>query len=551
MKKKIVVIGGVAGGATAAARLRRLSEEDDIVLFERGEYISFANCGLPYYIGGIIEERKKLLVQTAAAMEARFRLDIRTKTEVVAINRKNKTVTAKDVSTGKEYEESYDLLLLSPGSAPIVPDVPGTDTAKMLFTIRNVPDTDRIKQAVREGGVRRAVIAGGGFIGVEMAENLSVSGLEVTLIERNDQVMAPLDFEMAQQIHHELKKNGVRLITGDGIREIAADGAKIILESGKELETDMILFAAGVRPESDLAKAAGLELGIRGAIKVNEQLQTSDPSIYAVGDAIEVKDFVSGLDRFVPLAGPANRQGRLAADAMNGRKTAYKGVLGASIVKVFGLTAAAVGHNEKALKENGRKYETVHVHPMNHAGYYPGASQLVLKLLFDPQTGEILGAQAIGREGTDKRIDVISAAMQGGLTVEDLAGLELAYAPPFSSAKDPVNIAGYAASNILDGLAETVQWHEIDDLVAGGGLLIDVRDPEENARGAIKGSVNIPVNELRERLSEIPRDRDIYVSCQVGLRGYLAARILQGNGIQAKNLDGGFKLYAQAFPEKV
>ena len=547
MKKKIIVVGGVAGGATAAARLRRLSEEDHIVMFERGEYISFANCGLPYYIGGVIEERNKLLVQTIPAMENRFKLDIRNFTEIIKINRDEKTVLARDVRTGKEYEESYDVLLLSPGSKPIKPDIPGIEEVPALFTLRNVPDTDRIKQYVDENPTQHAVVIGGGFIGLEMAENLIERGLKVTVVQRTNQVMAPIDYEMAQIVHAELEKHGVELILEDGLKEFTNNGTTVVLDSGAEIHADMVILAIGVQPESNLAKEAGLEVGVRGAIKVNEHLQTSDPSIFAVGDAIEVKDYVSGFDSFVPLAGPANRQGRLVADYINGKEINYKGVLGTSIAKIFDLTVAATGNNEKTLKRINRPYEVVHVHPMNHAGYYPGASQMTLKLVFDQTTGEILGAQAVGKSGVDKRIDVIATAIKGGLTVVDLADLELAYAPPFSSAKDPVNMAGYVASNIVDGAVETVQWHEIDDIVANGGYLIDVRDPGEVARGAIKGAINIPVNDLRDRLDEIPRDKDLYVSCQVGLRGYLAERILAGNGIKAKNLDGGYKLYSAVY----
>lgn len=547
MKKKIIVVGGVAGGATAAARLRRLSEQDDIILFERGEYISFANCGLPYYIGGVIEERSKLLVQTIPAMEDRFNLDIRNFTEIIKINRDEKTVVARDVRTGKEYEESYDILLLSPGSKPIKPSIPGIEDVKALFTLRNVPDTDRIKQYVDENPTQNAIVIGGGFIGLEIAENLIERGLKVTIVERGNQVMKPIDYEMAQIVHTELKNHGVKLVLDDGVKEFTNNGSVVRLNSGTEVKADMVIMAIGVQPESNLAKEAGLEVGVRGAIKVNEHLQTSDSSIFAVGDAIEVKDYVSGFDSFVPLAGPANRQGRLVADYINGIEVNYKGVLGTSIAKIFDLTVAATGNNEKTLTRINRSYDVVHVHPMNHAGYYPGASQMTLKLVFDKTNGQILGAQAVGKGGVDKRIDVIATAIKGGLTVADLADLELAYAPPFSSAKDPVNMAGYVASNIVDGYIETVQWHEIDDIVANGGYLIDVRDPEEVARGSIKGAVNIPVNDLRKRLDEIPRDKDLYISCQVGLRGYLADRILAGNGIKVKNLDGGYKLYSAVY----
>lgn len=549
MKKKIIIVGGVAGGATAAARLRRLNEEDTIIMFERGEYISFANCGLPYYIGGVISERKKLLVQTVEGMSNRFNIDIRNLTEVVRIDAQEKMVTARNLQTGEEYVESYDALILSPGSKPIKPQISGIEEAKALFTVRNVPDTDRIKQYVDEEKPMHAVVIGGGFIGLELAENLVERGVKVTVIERGDQVMAPIDFEMAQIVHAELKNKGINLILNDGVKEFKDQGTTIILESGKVESADMIILAIGVQPETQLAKDAGLELGVRGTIKVNEKLQTSDPSIYAVGDAIEVKDYINGTAGFVPLAGPSNRQGRIVADVINELPAAYKGVLGTSIVKIFDLTAAVTGNNEKTLKKMNRSYEVIHVQPMNHAGYYPGASPMTLKVIFDKKTGEILGAQAVGKGGIDKRIDVLATAIKASMTVEDLADLELSYAPPYSSAKDPVNIAGYAASNIVDGSAENVQWHEIDALLASGGILIDVRDPGEVARGAIDGAINIPVNELRERLDEVPRNKDLYVSCQVGLRGYLAARILTGHGMKVKNLDGGYKLYSTAKSE--
>ncbi len=548
--KKIVIVGGVAGGATAAARLRRLSEQDKIILFERGEYISFANCGLPYYIGEVIKERSKLLVQTIEGMSKRFRIDIRNLTEIVRINRELKTVTARNLVTGEEYDESYDILLLSPGSKPIVPPIPGIEEADALFTLRNVPDTDKIKKYVDETQPKRAAVIGGGFIGVEMAENLAERGIEVTLVEMANQVMAPIDFEMAQMVHAEMRKQGVQLIFEDGVQLFRNKGKIVRLNSGKEIVTDMIILAIGVQPESSLAKEAGLELGIRGSIKVNKHLQTSDPFIYAVGDAIEVKDYINGFETFVPLAWPANRQGRLAADHINGMNAEYKGTMGTSIAKIFTVTVAATGNNEKTLKRMGVPYEAVHIFPNNHAGYYPGAAQIALKLLFNKETGEIYGAQAVGKDGADKRIDIIATAIKAGLKVQALPDLELAYAPPFSSAKDPVNYAGYVAMNIIEGKVETIQWHEIDQILENGGYLIDVRDPQECARGIIKGAVNIPLNDLRERFNEIPEDKDLYVTCQVGLRGYLASRILMENGIKVKNLDGGYKLYSAVFPEK-
>ncbi|GGJ61973.1 NADH dehydrogenase [Anoxybacillus voinovskiensis] len=549
MMKKIVIVGGVAGGATAAARLRRLSEKYEIVMFERGEYISFANCGLPYYIGEVITDRKKLLVQTVEGMSKRFKLDIRNFSEVTAIHRDRKTVSVKRVLTGEEYEETYDVLILSPGAKPIVPPIPGIETAEALFTLRNVPDTDKIKAYVDEQQPKHAVVIGGGFIGVEMAENLAERGVNVTLIERANQVMPPIDYEMAAIVHTHMKEHGIQLMLEDGVESFENNGRRIVLTSGQVIDTDMIILAIGVQPESQLAKDAGLELGIRGTIKVNEHLQTSDPNIYAIGDAIEVKNYIHGFETFVPLAWPANRQGRLVADHIHGIDVKYNGTLGTAIAKVFDLTVAVTGNNEKTLKQLDVPYEVVHIHPMSHASYYPNAQQMTLKLIFDKQTGKIYGAQAVGKDGVDKRIDVIATAIKGGLTVRELPDLELAYAPPFSSAKDPVNMAGYVASNIMDGV-ETVQWHEIDDIVANGGFLVDVRTPLEVARGAIDGSVNIPLDELRERLHELPSDQPIYVTCQVGLRGYLATRILQENGFAAKNLDGGYKLYSLVFGAK-
>lgn len=542
--QKIVIVGGVAGGATAAARLRRLSEKYRIVLFERGEYISFANCGLPYYIGGVIRDRNRLLLQTVEGMSKRFNIDLRVMTEVTAIHRDRKTVTAKNLLTGEEYEESYDKLILSPGAKPIMPPIPGLDQAKGVFTLRTIPDTDRIKAYVEEEKPSSAVVIGGGFIGLEMAENLVERGVKVSLVERSDQVLRPLDYEMAAIIHDYLGECGVQLYLEDGLKAIEKEGRLLRLQSGKTLEADMIILAAGVQPESELAREAGLELGVRGAIKVNQRLQTSDPDIYAIGDAVEVKNYIHGFPTHVPLAGPANRQGRLVADILHGLDAQYKGVLGTAVIKIFKLTAASTGNSEKVLKQFGIPYEVVHVYPANHAIYYPNAKYMTLKLIFDRETGKIFGAQAVGEEGVDKRIDVIATAIKGGLTVRDLPDLELAYAPPYSTAKDPVNIAGYAATNILDGMVETLQWHELDDHFAEGGILLDVRTALEVKAGGVDGAVHIPLDELRERLAELPKDKTICVMCGVGLRAYLACRILTENGFRAKNLDGGYRLYS-------
>ncbi|WP_187292202.1 CoA-disulfide reductase [Bacillus sp. 1NLA3E] len=549
MSKKILIIGGVAGGATAAARLRRLDEEAEIILFERGEYISFANCGLPYYIGEVISKREKLLVQTVEGMSRRFKLDIRNLTEVVTINRDKKTVTAKHVMTGETYEESYDVLLLSPGARPIVPNFPGLSEAGNVFTLRNIPDTDEIKYRVDHEKPSHAVVVGGGFIGLEMAENLVERGVKVTIVEMANQVMAPIDYEMAAIVHQHLQDKGVELILKDGVQSIENGGKALLLSSGKRIETEMIILAIGVRPENQLVIDAGLEVGERGGIKVNEYLQTNDENIYAIGDAIEVVDYINGKPAMIPLAGPANRQGRIVANNICGRSEKYPGTLGTAIAKVFDLAVAATGNNEKTLKRLGIDYEVVHTHPASHAGYYPGASPIALKLIFDRNSGKIYGAQAVGANGADKRIDVISTAIKGNLTVHDLTEIELAYAPPFSSAKDPVNMAGYVAANIIDDGIETVQWYEIDEIIGAGGLLIDVREPGERENGYISGSANIPLDQLRDRLDELPKDQTIYVSCQVGLRGYLAARILMAYGFKVKNLDGGWKTYSAVLPK--
>lgn len=544
MSKKIVIVGGVAGGATAAARLRRLDEESHIILFERGEHISFANCGLPYYIGDVIQNRDALLVQTVEGMSKKFNLDIRNRSEVTSIDRDRKVILVNNLNTNETYEESYDVLILSPGAKPMKPPIPGIEQAEALFTLRNIPDTDRIKNYVDHHQPKTAVVIGGGFIGVEMAENLHERGIHVSLIELGKQIMTPVDYEMAAIIQQHMVDKGMELILEDGVHHFEAQGKKVVLNSGKAIDTDMVILAIGVIPENSLAKDAGLELGVRGTIKVNETLQTADPSIYAIGDAIEVTDFINGQPTMIPLAWPANRQGRIVADHIYGRKVRYPGTLGTSIAKIFDLTVAATGNNEKTCKLQGIDYEAIHIHPNSHAGYYPGATPISLKLIFDPNSGKIFGAQAVGRDGVDKRIDVIATAIKGGLTVMDLPDLELSYAPPYSSAKDPVNMAGYVASNIVEGDTEIVQWHEIDEIVAQGGLLVDVREPIEREMGSIPGSINIPLGELRDRLNELPRDTAVYVSCQVGLRGYLATRILQLHGIRAINVDGGYKTYS-------
>lgn len=545
MSKKIVIVGGVAGGASAAARLRRLNEENHIVMFDRGEYISFANCGLPYYIGDVIQDRQKLLVQTVEGMNKRFQLDIRNLTEVTKINRAEKTVSVKNVKTGETYDESYDVLVLSPGAKPIRPNIPGIEEAEDIFTLRNIPDTDKIRSYVDDKAPKHATVIGGGFIGIEMAENLRERGVDVTLVEMADQVMTPLDREMVSPVHEHMRLHGVDLQLSDGVDSFSEKGKRVHLKSGRVIETDMVVLSIGVVPESSIATEAGLETGTRGAIRVNEKMLTSDPNIYAIGDAVEVLDYIFKEPTVVPLAWPANRQGRLVADIINGRDVKYNGTMGTGIAKVFDMTVASTGWNEKRLTAAGKEFEAVHVHPGSHAGYYPGSTPVSLKLLFHPTTGEIYGAQGVGMNGVDKRIDVIATAMKGGLTVLDLPDLELSYAPPFSSAKDPVNMIGYVASNVVLGDNEVVHWNEIDELVQNGATLLDVRDESEHELGKIPGSINVPLNSLRDHLDNYSKDETIYVTCQVGLRGYLASRILRQNGFKVKNLSGGYKTWSQ------
>ena len=554
--KKILIVGGVAGGATAAARLRRLSEEDQIILFERDEYISFANCGLPYYIGDVIEERKKLLVQTVAGMSRRFHLDIRNFSEVTFIDTIGKTVEVKNHQTGEIYRETYDKLILSPGAKPITPPIPGLAEAKTILTLRNIPDTDKVKAMVASGKVRRAVVIGGGFIGVEMAENLSELGVNVTLVEKMNQVLKPLDFEMAQLVHQEINANCVNLILEDGVDHFQKQGTEVVLESGRVLAADLVILAIGVVPENGLAKSANLKCGPRGHVVTTDNYETMsaendlvNPDIFAIGDVIEVKDFVTGNQTAVALAWPANRQGRLVADFINGKTIRNAGIQGSAVAKVFNRIIAATGNNEAQLKMKKISYQAVVAHRANHAGYYPNSTNIALKLLYDPETLKILGAQAVGQDGTEKRIDVIAAAMKSGATVLDLQDFEICYAPPFSSAKDPVNILGYIAENIIDGVYKTVDWYEIDAIVANGGYLLDVRTPAEVSAGAINGAVNIELDSLRERIGEIPvaKDAPIYVTCQVGQRAYLAICILKGNGFtNIYNLAGGYSTYKAA-----
>ena len=543
-----LIIGGVAGGATVAARLRRMDEKANIVLFERGKYVSYANCGLPYYIGDTINNREKLFVQTVKGFTDRFRIDIRTEQEVTAIRPDKKEVEVKNLSTGEIYTETYDKLVLSPGAEPLRPGIEGIGSKK-IFTLRNVPDTDTIKNYINIEKPKRAIVVGGGFIGLEMAENLHDLGIQVDVVEMANQVMAPVDFSMAAIVHQQLTDKGVGLHLEDGVSrfEEKDGGVTVHLRSGKQIATDMVLLSIGVRPETKLAKEAGLAIGERGGIAVNDYMQTSDADIYALGDATEVKNLVTGQPSLIPLAGPANKQGRIVADnIIFGNKKKYAGSIGTSIAKVFDLTVAATGANAKLLQRNNIPYTSSYTHGASNAGYYPGAVPMSIKILFDPENGKLLGAQIVGFNGVDKRIEMLEQVIQRGGTVYDLTELEHAYAPPYSSAKDPVNMAGFVAENILKGKSKIIQWRELAELPADT-IRIDVRTRDEHKLGSIPGFINIPVDELREHLDELPKDKLIVVSCAVGLRGYLAYRILVQNGFKnVRNLSGGYKTWSVA-----
>jgi NADPH-dependent 2,4-dienoyl-CoA reductase/sulfur reductase-like enzyme/peroxiredoxin family protein/rhodanese-related sulfurtransferase/TusA-related sulfurtransferase len=539
-RKKVVIVGGVAGGASAAARLRRLDEQAEIILLERGEYISFANCGLPYYIGEVIQERDKLLVQTPEAMRARFAIDVRVQSEVTAVHPDTKAITVNSKDRG-QYEETYDDLILSPGAKPIRPSLPGINSSR-IFTLRNVPDTDRIKAFVDREDSRRAVVVGGGFIGVEIAENLKERGLEVSLTEAAPHILPPFDSDMAVLVERELEENGIQLFLGDGVASFQeqADGLSVTLQSGKVLAADLVILAIGVAPETAFLSGSGIALGRRGHILVNDRLETSQANIYAVGDAIEVIDFVSGQPAAIPLAGPANKQGRIAANNIAGLSSQFKGSLGTAILKVFTLTAAATGNNERTLQRLGVACHAAIVHPNSHAAYYPGALPLTIKLLFD-DAGRILGAQAIGLDGVDKRIDVIATVIRLKGTVRDLTELELAYAPPYSSAKDPVNMVGFVAEDILSGLSDVFTYEQLGSFNRQGTILLDVRTEMEFENGHLPDAINIPLDDLRRRLSDLDKDKLILTYCQVGVRGYIASRILSQNGFRVKNMTGGYK----------
>lgn len=547
MSNKIIIIGGVAGGATTAARLRRLDEFAEIVLFERGEYISFANCGLPYHIGGIIESRDALVVQTVEDMHKKFNIDVRNLSEVTQIDTHSKRVVVKDLKTQKSYTETYDKLVISTGSQPIKPPIPGIDLASNLFTLRNIPDMDAILTYIHDHKPKHATVIGGGFIGIEMMENLHHLGLSVSLIEMAPQVMGMFDFEMAQIIHQGITDQGVELILNDGVKSFDQGGKQIVLSSGKIVNTDLILFAIGVKPDNYLAKAAGLALSDRGLVKVNERLQTSNPDIYAIGDVIEVPNRVSNQTMMAALAGPANRQGRIVANQICGIDETYEGTLATSAAKIFDMTVASTGLSEKQVKSLGFLYKVLHIHPSNHASYYPGSEPISIKVIFNPETEVIYGAQAIGGQGVDKRIDVLATAMYANLKITSLKNIDLAYAPPYSSAKDPVNMVGYVAENIIKGLTKTVTWSEIQELAAKGAYILDIREQAEVMVNYMSGSVHIPLSVLRSRLAELPKDETIYIYCQVGTRGYTAQRILMQHGFNAINLDGGFKSFSCVF----
>lgn len=540
MTEKILIVGGVAGGMSAATRLRRLQEKAEIIVFEKGPYVSFANCGLPYYVGGEIEERENLIVQSSKALQKRFNLDVRENSEVTAIDSKEKKITV--LSNGKSYFESYDKLILSPGAKPFVPQIKGLDLANNVFTLRNIPDVDKIMAQLKEKAPKKATIIGAGFIGIEMAENLAKRGIAVTIVEKAPHILPTIDREMAAYVNEELIKNNVSVMTNTGAVEFK--DKQILLDNGESLLSDLTILSVGIQPETSLAKMADIKLGLRNAILVDEHYETSVKDIYAVGDAIVVKNQL-GHDALISLASPANRQGRQVADIISGLPVENRGSLGTAIVRVFDLQVASTGLSESQLQSLNLKHKIVHVTANNHAGYYPGATSIVLKLIFEPESGEIFGAQALGKEGVDKRIDILSTAIKAKLTVFDLPELEFTYAPPFGSAKDPVNMAGYAAMNIILGQSENIQWHELADELAKGKVLLDVRNPAELIKGKFKNSQNIPLDELRECLNELDKKIQYIVSCQSGLRSYNAERILKQEGYQVKNLDGAFGLYSK------
>ena len=540
MAKRILIVGGVAGGASAAARLRRLDETAEIIMFERGDYISFANCGLPYYIGGEIKDRDDLLLQTPESFKKRFNIEVRVRNEVTGIDPGKKQINVKNLSSGETYTESYDKLILSPGAEPVRPPIPGIDSDR-IFTLRNVPDTDLINDYIDKHKPKRAVIVGAGYIGLEMAENLRLRGMLVAVVEMVDQVLPVMDKEMTCFIQQELHKHNVALWLNDAVANFQPSDSRLMvgLKSGMELSCDIAILAMGVKPEVNLARQAKLDIGETGGIKVNKQLQTSDLDIYAIGDAIEVRDFALDNPTLIPLAGPANKQGRMVADNICGGNRQYNGTQGTSILKVFDLTVAMTGASEKALAKTNMEYEKLYIHPANHVSYYPGAEQMHVKLLFTRPEGKILGAQIIGSRGVDRRIDILAVAIRAGMTVFDLQELELAYAPPYGSGKDAVNMAGFAASNILDGIVDVVHWNQLNK----DDYILDVRSTGEFKKGNVPSSVNVPVDEIRNRFAELPKNTVINAYCAVGLRSYIACRILTQNGFIARNISGGYITY--------
>lgn len=544
---KTIIIGGVAGGASAAARLRRLDESAEIILLERGGYISFANCGLPYYIGGVIRNQRSLTLQTPESFRARFNIDVRINSEAIKIEPSFKKITVKNLRTGECYEENYDNLVLSPGAEPFRPDIDGIDSPT-VFTLRNIPDTMRIKEYIETKKPQSAVIVGGGYIGVEMAENLRVAGLEVSVVELADHLIAPLDFDMAADIHRYIKEKGINLFLNNGVKAIEDGG--VVMQNG-EVKADMIIMSVGVRPETALAKECGIELNRRGCIVVNSRMQTNIPDIYAVGDAAEVRDFITNAPAFIPLAGPANKQGRVAADNIAGIPSEYSGTQGSAILKLFDMTIGATGLNEKSAAAAGIDYDKTYIYPASHAGYYPGAQNMSVKAIWDRKSLKLIGAQLVGFDGVDKRTDILAAAIRFGAKITDLAGLELCYAPPFGSAKDPVNMLGFTAENIISGKIKQFFWNDVENLPRDGSVtLLDVRTAAEVGRGKIDGSVNIPLDSLRERMGEIPQGKPVYVYCHTGLRSYIACRILSGSGFDCRNFAGGWRLYESVINER-
>lgn len=549
---KVVIVGGVAGGATAAARIRRLDENAEIVVFEKSGFVSYANCGLPYFIGDVITDQEELTLQTPESFRERFRISVKTNHEVTGVYPDEKTVMVRNNLTGDEWKEDYDKLILSPGARPVRPNLPGIDSER-IFTLRTVEDTLRIHDYVSTMGVKSVVVAGGGYIGIETAENLRAKGLDVTIVQRPKQLMNTLDYDMAAFVHSKLRRNGVKLRLGSSVAGFMDDNGRIItlLDGEEGIAADMVILAIGVTPDSSLAKKAGLELGVKGSIVVNDRMETSAADIYAVGDAVQVRHFVTGEDAVIALAGPANKQGRIAADNICGGDSHYRGSLGTSIIKIFDMTVAGTGLTEKAAAAAGLSYESVVLSPSSHAGYYPGAKVMTMKVVYEKESLRLLGAQIVGAEGVDKRIDVLATAIHAGIRADKLKDLDLAYAPPFSSAKDPVNMAGFMIENIAEGLVKQYHWDQVEKLPRDGSVtLLDTRTPGEYAAGHIEGYINIPVDELRERLDEIDSDKPVYVICQSGIRSYIASRILTQNGFDAYNFSGGYRFYAAVIKEK-